>query len=406
MTLVIEDSAGKRVRNLVSETPFPAGANTAWWDGMDDLLRDKEAARHGIYRIPAQFVAPGTYRVRGLVHKPHSLHYEFSGYNAGSPPWPTPDHTGGWTTNHTPPQSALFVPGEKPLVYLGSYIAEGGDGLAWVDLDGRKQGGKGWVGGTWTGAPYLAYDAGTTTVIVGSAWEGELRLTAVAPGGQEKPILKQKFEGGKHSVELTGLAARNGVMVASLPRQKQLIFVDVKAGKIQNGADRRPARSGVRRRRPAARLSGKRLLRFAGEPKTLVDGLEDPQHVALDPEGNLYVSDRGTSHQVKVFSADGKPPHDRRRRSPEGRTVRPQSHEQPERHRDRLPESALGDGDRFPAQARQRLVARRESCSGRSTAPRSTAAAARSIRRTRRGSTTTAWSSGWTGRRGRRRWSA
>ena len=36
-------------------------------------------------------------------------------------------------------------------------------------------------------------------------------------------------------------------------------------------------------------------------------GLEDPQHVALDAEGNLYVSDRGDSHQVKVFDPAGKP---------------------------------------------------------------------------------------------------
>lgn len=308
VTLVIEDATGKRVRNLVSETPFPAGANTAWWDGMDDLLRDKEAARHGIYRIPAQFVAPGTYTIRGLAHQPHSLRYEFSAYNAGSPPWPTPDHTGGWTTNHTPPQSALFVPGEKPLVYLGSYVAEGGDGLAWVDLDGRKQGGKGWVGGTWTGAPYLACEPGSTTVIVGSAWEGELRLTAVAPGGQEKPLLKQKFEGGKDSVALTGLAARNGVIVASLPKQKELIFVDAKTGKISDRKSfddpRGLAFDGEGR---LLVLAGKRLLRLDGEPGTLVDGFEDPQHVALDPEGRLYVSDRGRSHQVKVYSAEGKP---------------------------------------------------------------------------------------------------
>ena len=96
---------------------------------MDDLLRDNEAARHGIYHIPSQFVKPGPYRVRGLARKPVELHYEFSGYMSGNPPWPTPDHTGGWTTNHTPPQAALFVPGEKPLVYLGSYVAEGGDYL-------------------------------------------------------------------------------------------------------------------------------------------------------------------------------------------------------------------------------------------------------------------------------------
>ena len=260
VTLVIEDAAGKRVRNLVSETPFPAGNNTAWWDGMDDLKRDPEAARHGIYRIPAQFVAPGTYTVRGLVRQPHALHYEFSGYNAGSPPWPTPDHTGGWTTNHTPPQAALFVPGEKPLCYLGSYVAEGGDGLAWVDLDGRKQGGKGWVGGTWTGAPYLAHDPGTSMVLVGSAWEGELRLTSVAPGGQEKPVLKKKFDGGKNSVALTGLAARNGVIVASLPKQNQVMFVDAKAGAISGSTS-----------------------------------IDDPRGLAFDDKGRLLVLAAGSS---------------------------------------------------------------------------------------------------------------
>ena len=120
--------------------------------------------RHGVYHVPAQLVAPGTYRVRGLYHAGIDLHYEFSVYNAGSPAWSTADHTGGWLTNHTPPSSALFVPGDKapggrPLVYLGSYVSEGGDGLAWVDLEGRKQGGVGWVGGagpalpTWLAMP-------------------------------------------------------------------------------------------------------------------------------------------------------------------------------------------------------------------------------------------------------------
>src|SRR5690242_16258652 len=62
VTLVIEDASGKRVRNLVSEAPFPAGENTAWWDGLDDLGRDPEAAAHAVYHIPGKLVAPGAYR--------------------------------------------------------------------------------------------------------------------------------------------------------------------------------------------------------------------------------------------------------------------------------------------------------------------------------------------------------
>ena len=71
VTLVIEKPDGLRVRNLVSETPFPAGEHVVPWDGTDDWLRDKDAAAHGIFHIPARFVEPGRYRVRGLVRQAH-----------------------------------------------------------------------------------------------------------------------------------------------------------------------------------------------------------------------------------------------------------------------------------------------------------------------------------------------
>ena len=59
VTLAIDDADGRRVRNLVSETWFPAGDNVVWWDGTNDLLRDTDAARHGIYRIPARTCRAG-----------------------------------------------------------------------------------------------------------------------------------------------------------------------------------------------------------------------------------------------------------------------------------------------------------------------------------------------------------
>jgi hypothetical protein len=349
VTLVIESADGRRVRNLVSEQPFPAGANTTWWDASDDLARDVDAARHGVYHIPTQLVAPGTYRVRGLYHPGIDLRYEFAVYNAGNPAWSTADHTGGWLTNHTPPSSALFVPADKapggrPLVYLGSYVSEGGDGLAWVDLEGHKQGGVGWVGGAWTGAPYLARDAGSQAVegvyvYVGSAWEGELRLTAVTRAG-DKAVVKYALPGGKDASVLTGLAIHDGRLVCSLPKQKELLLVDAKAGKLLgaaplgdprglafDGQGRLLALVGKqlhRYRLPARGLSQFSSARPPGQaengtvpvsvqqrlpaPEVLVAaGLDDPQHVALDAQGNLYVSDRGNSHQVKVFDPAGKP---------------------------------------------------------------------------------------------------
>ncbi|QDV66801.1 Serine/threonine-protein kinase PknD [Rosistilla carotiformis] len=341
VTLVIEDQNGQRVRNLVSETPYPAGENVAWWDGSDDLTRDPEAARHGVYYIPTRFVEPGTYTVRGLWRKPLQLRYEFSIYNAGKPAWRTADNTGCWLTTHTPPSSMAVVPGLRtadgePLVFMGAYVAEGGHGLQWLREDGTKLGGQHWVGGHWTGAPTLAVDNGDGAVAdhlcyVGSIWEGELRLTAKTRKLQDAEVFKlvlgkdpknrsnaplpypelEGFDGGEKQFVLGGLAAHNGSLVCSLVRQNELLIVDSAEGKITSRiALDDPRGLAFDDRGRLLVLSGKKLVRLetlASEPQTIIgDGLEDPRHVAFATDGRMFISDRGQSHQVKIFSPEGK----------------------------------------------------------------------------------------------------
>ncbi len=344
VTLVIEDAAHQRVRNLVSETPFPAGENIAWWDGSDDLLRDPAAASHGVYHIPTRPVAPGTYTVRGLWHRPLTLHYEFSIYNAGKPAWETADKTGCWLTTHTPPTSMAVVPGSRtadgqPLVFMGAFVAEGGHGLQWLHEDGTKLGGQGWVGGNWTGAPTLAVDLGSAAVpdhlcYVGSVWEGELRLTAKTKTLGDQPVLKLKlgeeidphkkstttspapavledFDGGDKIFVLAGIAAHDGLLVCALRRQEELLVVDVKSGKITERlklANPRGLCFDATGRLLA--LSGKSLVRYeklSEPPQTLIaSGLEDPRHLAINARNEFLITDRGASHQVKLFSPAGK----------------------------------------------------------------------------------------------------
>lgn len=341
VTLVIEDQQGRRVRNLVSETPFPAGDNIAWWDGSDDLLRDPEAARHGVYHIPTRPVSPGKYTVRGLWHQPLKLRYEFSIYNAGKPAWVTADNTGCWLTTHTPPTSIAVVPGSrtadgKSLVFMGAFVAEGGHGLQWLREDGTKLGGQGWVGGTWTGAPTLAVDLGPQAInehlcYVGSSWEGELRLTAKTRGLTDQPVLKLKlgdefdkrkkgvteppalegFDGGEKIFVLGGIAARDGKLICSLVRQNELLVVDIKAGKIASRISLpNPRGLAFDAQGRLLVLSGKQLVRFAtvtSKPEAIVaTGLDDPRHLTVDGKGNLLITDRGSAHQVKVFSDSGK----------------------------------------------------------------------------------------------------
>jgi hypothetical protein len=323
VTLVIEDADGKRVRNLIAETPFPAGENTAWWDGLDDLGRDRDAAAHAIYHIPGQFVKPGAYTVRGLVRKDVDLKYEMTVYHSGNPPWPTADRSGGWLADHSPPSSVLFVPGEKPSVMIASYVAEGGDGLVFVDLDGRKTGAIHWLGGNWTGASHLARDAGAKAVpgisaYTAAGWEqdkdrkkGEIRLMKIS-GGQAKPVVPFKLDNRKDA-EVRGLAVNNGILAVSLPVLKQVALIDVAAETILGTPELADPRGLAFD--PAGRLlalSGQKVLRFTpkggelGKGDEVLGGLEDPQQLTLDADGKIYISDLGASNQVKIFGPDGK----------------------------------------------------------------------------------------------------
>lgn len=335
VTLVIDDASGIRVRNLISETPFEAGEHTVWWDGSDDLGRDANAAKNGIYHIPFQPVAPGEYRVHGLWRKEIVPVYEFSAYSPGNPPWG--NGSAGWLANHSPPQGAVFVPGGErsptgePVVYLGCFVTEGPDAVGWVDLDGKKLGGKKWIGGIWTGAPFMAYDAGpeadpAVTVYVGAGWKDDkvedsslLRLNALPKEGEAKPVknfdLGKLPEGTKMTESLAGFSARNGVLVCSLGHLNQLLLVNAKEG------GKELARINVESPRGSAFdaegrllvLSGTKLLRYAwplspdSKPEVLVaKGLEDPKGLAIGSDGNYFVSDWGASNQVKVFSPKGK----------------------------------------------------------------------------------------------------
>jgi len=352
VTLVIEDEHGMRVRNLVSETRFPAGDNVAWWDGLDDLGRDPDSAAHGVYRIPGKVVAPGTYTVRGLYRQAIDLKYEFAVYNPGQPPWATTDTSSEWLTNHTPPSSVCFIPpGQVPVhgkrdagstaqVLIESYVAEGGSVLAWVDLDGHNLHGQTWVGGDWTGAQQIARDSGPRAqsgiyAYVASSLKGELRLHELvndsrrktnAPrnprlgNGEDPSVLNPSWKFPSANMDgVGGLAAHNGLVVVSLTKLNQLLLVDAAQSRAI-GTLPVPDPHGLFADGSGNLfvISQKNVLKITlpdsvsaaadlGKPQTVIGtGLEDPQGITMDSRKNLYVSDWGASNQVKVFSPEGK----------------------------------------------------------------------------------------------------
>jgi hypothetical protein len=331
-SLVVEDGQGRRVRNLVADTWFAAGPQIAWWDGLDESGRvagPPGLAAQGNYKTVGAPVAPGAYGVRGLFHGPLPLRYELSVYSPGTPPWMTGSRpeasAGGWLSDHASPTAALFLPGAAPRMLLASPIAEAGHGLVWTDLAGHKLAGRRWVGGAWTGASHLARDAGPraargVSAYAGVSFDGKLRLTALRDEGEPLPVASDALA-SVAAPELGGLAARDGVLYATLPKSDVLLRVDAASGAVL-GRSPLPDGRGLAfdpRGRLLA-LSGKRLVAYEptpnappsvsgalGEPRAVIaTGLEDPRALATDAQGDIYVADWGTSHQVKVFDGAGR----------------------------------------------------------------------------------------------------
>jgi hypothetical protein len=351
-TLVIEKEDGTRINNLVSEMPFPKGENIIYWDGSDDWLRDNEAASHGVYHIPKRLVEPGNYQVRGLYRQPLSLRYEFSVYNEGTPPWSTADNTGGWLTNHTPPSCTLWVPAEQsptgsPLIYLGSYVAEGGHGLAWFDVQSNKEqgiavtkkGGFGWVGGFWTGAQFLARDTGEKRypqhlLYAASVWsvaynykqdtnkDLEVRISALKSQGTPspvkytfKPIADRPVTGHAWEPYFTGFSVYDGIAVLSIGLLNQIVFVDTENGNVLETVEwTNPGASAFDSGGRFYLLSGQSLYRWnkGVRPKNnetskkILSGLNEPKALTFDTVGNIYIAEQGDSHYVRVFDQNGK----------------------------------------------------------------------------------------------------
>jgi hypothetical protein len=328
VTLVIEDEHGNRIKNLIADYPVHQGHNTIPWDG---------SSLNGV-------ALPGRYHVRGLFHQRIVPHLQYSIYSPGNPPWPTADGTGAWLADHTAPASALFLPegsswpthSTEPEILLGAESAEAGHALMWTDLNGRKLDGlkiRGWNGGI-----ALARDIGAArnhdhiayTVYVvnpsrdfGKTDPGALQIFAITKSGL-KPL--DKVIGGvqMHDAfrELVGLAACNGLLLLSNPAAGEIVAFDVRHNGQTPFAKIRLPQLGAIAFEPDGHLlvsTEGAIKRFSvqndWQTLSLTDAqvvvpaalLESPKQV-IEAEHEIYVTDWGSSHQVKVFSAvTGKP---------------------------------------------------------------------------------------------------
>ena len=323
VTLAIDDSSGNRVRNLIGETWLPSGDNTVYWDGADDHGR-MNAGAHGNYEIKGTLVPPGNYTARLLRRDKIDVVYEFTIYNPVNPPWRTPDTKGQWLADHTPPRCVLCLPGPHPQLLIGSAMAEGAHGLVWVDAEGVKLKGKSCFVG-FAGAQALARDTGDGSVYAGAVWNTKLQIARLDPDGKSVPAFEwnnvrpsldvsNSGLGTARLGALLGLAARNGLLVASL--SDALLIVDAEKHELLDEIKMdKPRGVAFTSSGELLVLTESKLLRYSSvdkagykrpdAPSTRIGNLDDPQGLVLADNGDIYISLRGKSHQVKIFDSKG-----------------------------------------------------------------------------------------------------
>jgi len=305
-SVTLINDKGDRVRNIVAAQSRPAGRVTERWDGLDSAGR---------------VLPPGDYTWKGAHHDPFKTKFVLSVANCGTPSYNTPDGKGAWGGDWGCPSDVAFAGDRGVLVWDGS---EAGTGLIGVDANGRK------VWGYRIGGSYLATDGEWAYVYLGA--EKQIRAYAVADGKQlsflrgelwaehnalvepEKKAGADKKEPGPPAkipaTLCTGLAFLGGKLYVANALSDEVVEYAARQGKILRRL-RAPKPTGL----AVASADSLYLLSEGAVHKLALadsklapfakDHLDQPQAVAVGPDGTVFVSNRGKLHNVSVFAKDG-----------------------------------------------------------------------------------------------------
>lgn len=318
-SVVIEDAAGARVRNLVSGQPAKRGSFQVEWDGMNE---------------DGTLVAPGGYRWRAVHHPGIAPRFVTSWCNAGEPGFKD------LLSNHNH-LIAAAADGER--AFLAAPDTEGGYAISAFGRDGRWQRGFNPILGMgWNGAQIASdgkrlymltdgeghgmrldrtkpdwvatvpmtlarFDLATGEVVdypTKRRW-AELETYAYGPGSSE-PALRT-------AVSLSGMALHDGRLYVGSRAAQALLVVDPGSGAV---VERIPLpEPGV------VAAGGGRLVAISQGRPLLVDakaksaaalwsdavakvvGALDIGAAALDDAGTIFLADRATSTVVGVDRA-------------------------------------------------------------------------------------------------------
>ena len=315
-TVVVEDIAGNRVRNLVSGAGMLKGRREVLWDGLDEDSR---------------LVAPGKYRWRSIHHKGIAPEYLFSFCNGGEtflkPFGSNHGHFTQATTN-------------GKYVFFGAALTEGGYALIACDPSGKWRHGYKQIHGTGIGHVaiaaddkyfYAAHDGpawGQRIDRKKPGWKGDVKITltrfeietgrpvAFGKGSHQFEAIEAyqwgpgaKSPNCRKNLSLTSMAYAGGKLYVGAGSAQAILVVDPATAKVVSKIDLAS---------PGALTAGAEAIWAAGRDGIVRINLADrkaatiiptgdlqPSGLAVDADGRLYVSDAAT-HTVKAFDAKGK----------------------------------------------------------------------------------------------------
>jgi hypothetical protein len=313
LTLGLFDPQGSLLRWLLRDEFRAAGDHREPWDGLDQWG----------HTLPA-----GDYRLKAAYHAPLVARYKMSLCNPGNPPWPTADDRGDWLSDETGQRRwGIRVPFNPRCVSLaleGDFLyvlysgPESTDTTHFYDGKNAVEQAVVMCLDKWTGQA-ARFTRETPRLRVATAryreevsWLWDLRNDrSFSPARFAGQPRYGCLDAGESSGAL-GMAAAGGKLYVALFYENRLLVLDSTTGRPAGEAIPLPAPVGLcnRDEHTLLAVSGSQVVRIDLDTRTarplVRSGLIAPHSVALDKSGNIFVSDWGTSFQVKVFAPDGR----------------------------------------------------------------------------------------------------
>ncbi len=286
-SLLVVDGDGWIVRELLRAERLAAGSHTVHWNGRDRY---------------DEVLPPGDYRWRLAYFDGMGSRFHGSVGNSARPPFRTADGSGSMGGQHGGPS---VIGADAGGIYVIGGAEEGHPAMRKIDRDGytlwkRSMGGF--------GSGLAVATVGEELLLIQSPSRGGMFLVRLAAAtGAELPLAPgvPRLTLAESRRRVGGLAVVGERAYFSLPEENCLGVVNLATGAREADiAIERPLGLAATADGRLLVCSGQAVLALAadGGTTTVVDGLAAPRAVAVAADGRLYVSDLGSSQQVKIFA--------------------------------------------------------------------------------------------------------